>query len=249
MPRYKLAANSKNFNEIFSLVETMNPEVANSAWSLIKTISTNPNLYKKVLALDQEPDFKWEDIFDLESINKMLYVLQIVEALIEESSSIQEQPAKDPSDLTDEDTFKSDWFERFMVLGGFQQIVKMFHKSLQILSNKSADHMNKFEKNFIEQMLRLIKIFIISAFSSGDDEQEVMQVLELVRTKSKPEETGVATSTEKQEEEFKTPAKNVKGKFVSRLQEKRVQFSNNDIEEPEITTEFLFGDQNIAKNN
>jgi hypothetical protein len=84
MPRYKLAANSNNFNEIFSLVETMNPEVANSAWSLIKTISTNPNLYKKVLALDREPDFKWEDIFDMQSINKMLYVLQIVEALIEE---------------------------------------------------------------------------------------------------------------------------------------------------------------------
>lgn len=73
----------------------------------------------------------------------------------------------------------------------------MFHKSLEILSNKSADHMNKFEKNFIEQMLRLIKIFIIAAYSSGDDEQEVISVLELVRTRSKQDESGVATSTEK----------------------------------------------------
>ena len=99
--------------------------------------------------------------------------------------------------MTDEDFLKSDWFERFMVLGGFQQIVKMFHKSLQILANKSADSMNKFEKNFIEQMLRLIKIFIISAYSSGDDEQEVMQVLELVRSKSKQDESGVSTIIEK----------------------------------------------------
>jgi hypothetical protein len=36
-----------------------------------------------------------------------------------------------------------------------------------------------------------------------------MQVLELVRSKSKQDETGVATSTEKQEEEFKTPSKKV----------------------------------------
>jgi hypothetical protein len=64
----------------------MNSEVANSAWSLIKTIATNPSLYRKVIALDRDPDFKWDDIFDMCSINKMLYVLQIVEALIEEQS-------------------------------------------------------------------------------------------------------------------------------------------------------------------
>jgi hypothetical protein len=38
----------------------------------------------------------------------------------------------------------------------------------------------------------------------------------------------------------------MKGNFVSRLQEKRVQFSNNDIDEPEITTQFLFGDQDVT---
>lgn len=98
MPRFKLAANSDNFYSIFSLVETMNPEVANSAWSLIKTISTNPHLYNRVLALDREPNFKWDDIFDMQSINKMLYVLQIVEALIEEQSSIQDEATKEPCD-------------------------------------------------------------------------------------------------------------------------------------------------------
>jgi|LauGreDrversion4_2_1035121.scaffolds.fasta_scaffold26977_5 hypothetical protein len=90
MPRYKLAANQVSFNSIFSLVETMNPDVANAAWSLIKTISTNPILYKKVLALDRDPNFNWVDIFDMNSINKMLYVLQIVEALIDEQSFIKE---------------------------------------------------------------------------------------------------------------------------------------------------------------
>jgi hypothetical protein len=64
----------------------------------------------------------------------------------------------------------------------------MFHKSLEILSSKSADHMNKFEKNFIEQMLRLIKVFVIAAFSSGDDEEGIIEVLELVRNKSKQDD-------------------------------------------------------------
>lgn len=102
MPRYKLAANQVSFNSIFSLVETMNPDVANAAWSLIKTISTNPILYKKVLALDRDPNFNWVDIFDMNSINKMLYVLQIVEALIDEQSFIKEQAVLS----SDEDTWK-----------------------------------------------------------------------------------------------------------------------------------------------
>jgi hypothetical protein len=75
MPRYKLSCKADYFNQFFTLVETMNSDVANSAWSLIKTISTNPVLYRKVLALDRDPDFNWDDIFDLSSIHKMLYVL------------------------------------------------------------------------------------------------------------------------------------------------------------------------------
>jgi len=68
----------------------MNAEVSHSAWSLIKTITTNPDLYRRVLALDRLPDFSWKAIFDTDSIHKMLYVLQIVEALLEECSNIEQ---------------------------------------------------------------------------------------------------------------------------------------------------------------
>ena len=87
MPRYKVSSNYDHFNTLFNLVENMNHEVAHSAWSLIKTITTNPVLYRKVVALDLEEGFTWNDIFDFSSIHKMLYVLQIVEALIEDASS------------------------------------------------------------------------------------------------------------------------------------------------------------------
>lgn len=57
------------------MIDTKNHEVAQAAWSLIRTISTNPKLYHMVLALDRDPNFRWEDIFDYTSIYKMLYVL------------------------------------------------------------------------------------------------------------------------------------------------------------------------------
>ena len=60
--------------------------MSTNAWSLIKFMSTNPNLYKRVLLLDKDPDFRWDQIFDSSNIYKMLYTLQIVEALLEEET-------------------------------------------------------------------------------------------------------------------------------------------------------------------
>ena len=75
MPRYKIAYNTQYFNQIFELIQTTDNEVEQSGWSLLKTITTNPQLYRKVIALNRDPDFKWEDVFDPTNIHKMLYVL------------------------------------------------------------------------------------------------------------------------------------------------------------------------------
>jgi hypothetical protein len=53
-------------------------------------VSTNPSLYRKVLALDRDPDFKWEDVLDAHNIHKLLYSLQIIEALLEETSVLKD---------------------------------------------------------------------------------------------------------------------------------------------------------------
>lgn len=74
------------------------------------------------------------------------------------------------------------------MLGGFQEILTMFHKSLEILSNKHADSLGKFEKNFLEFMLKLIKIFILAAFAVDDVGEgaadSVFDVIQLVKTAS-----------------------------------------------------------------
>ena len=50
-------------------------------------LTTNPNLYKKVLRLEKDQSFKWDDIFDKTSIYRMLYSLQIIESLLEEEQN------------------------------------------------------------------------------------------------------------------------------------------------------------------
>ena len=78
---------------------------------------------------------------------------------------------------SEEESFKLDWVQRFMSLEGFQQILQMFHKSLEIISSKKIDKITQFEKNFLEQMLKLIRIFVLAAYSIDDDDNSVFEVL------------------------------------------------------------------------
>ncbi len=65
-----------------------------------------------------------------------------------------------------------------MQLGGFQELLIIFHKALGIISGKHADNVSKFEKNFLEQMLKLIKVFVLAAYSIDDtDENLVFDVI------------------------------------------------------------------------
>jgi hypothetical protein len=60
----------------------------------------------------------------------------------------------------------------------------MFHKSLELISTtKQADTISKFEKNFIEQMIKLIRIFVLAAYADEDQEQ-IYNVLEMVKSNS-----------------------------------------------------------------
>ena len=53
---------------------------------------------------------------------------------------------------------------------------------MDLLSGRQADTLTKFEKNFLEFMLRLIRIFLMSAFSASDYGD--LDVIAMVRTGS-----------------------------------------------------------------
>jgi hypothetical protein len=42
MPRYKIASDPVQFEALFSIIETTNNDVAQAAWNLIRTLTTNP---------------------------------------------------------------------------------------------------------------------------------------------------------------------------------------------------------------
>lgn len=64
MPRFKVARKPEYFDLLFDIMDTTDNDVAQVAWSLVKSASTNPDLYRKVLELNMDPSFKWADIFD-----------------------------------------------------------------------------------------------------------------------------------------------------------------------------------------
>ena len=69
-----------------SLLDRRGP-VSESAWDLIQMLSTNQELYTRVLQLKTAMDegaVDWSRFFDNNSVYKLLYTLQIVEAVMEE---------------------------------------------------------------------------------------------------------------------------------------------------------------------
>jgi hypothetical protein len=63
--------------------------VAEEAWNLIQMLATNPDIYTQVLKLEAARDpnsgnIDWDKFFNSQSIYKLLYTLQIVEAVMEE---------------------------------------------------------------------------------------------------------------------------------------------------------------------
>ena len=130
-----------------------------------------------------------------------------------------------------------------MSLGGFQQILQMFHKSLEIISGKDIDKISKFEKNFLEQMLKLIRIFVLATYSMDDQDDTVFEVLKMVKSKSSNrEEPAKKDENEADTNKYQTPAKKSKSKFVQKMQDKRVQFADNFVAASDITEDFLFGE-------
>ena len=71
---------------------------------MIKNVSTNPSLYQRVLKLDHNENFSWDNIFDSSSIYKILYSLQIVESLLE-----QIKISKDLENMSEDEMLKKDW--------------------------------------------------------------------------------------------------------------------------------------------
>ena len=81
-------------------------------------------------------------------------------------------------------------------------------------------------------MLKLIRIFVLAAYSAGDtsgEENSIFDVIELVKKKSstleneqKKESELEPADEDTKNDAYRTPAKQVKAKFVEKFKAKRV---------------------------
>lgn len=105
MPRYKVAENQGQFNSLVAVLGH-DGEVGQRALEVLRMLATNPVLHRKVLSLSGTGCggvFSWSEIFDDSNVHKMLYSLEIVEAIL----------------VRDEDEHESrEWIKRFVTLGG-----------------------------------------------------------------------------------------------------------------------------------
>ena len=146
MPRYKIATNEKLFDSLMSLLN-LQQDVSQRALELIRMLATNPILYNRVLSLkpqDEESKFSWSTIFDENNVHKVLYSLEIVEAIL-------------TSEQDDSSTHQ--WIKRFLDLGGFQELQDQLQTAL--ISMRSS-HSNE-KKKYVDQLLKLIQIFVMAS--------------------------------------------------------------------------------------
>lgn len=138
MPRYKVALNEHYFDSLIELLQ-YDPEVASRAREVIATLATQPFLYSVVSKLefassenkaakdDDEPPspskFDWSSIFDSDNVNKMLYSLEIVSAILVGYSDTEKSQSEIVSNMVS-------WVTRFIELRGLQELQRQLSSAL-----------------------------------------------------------------------------------------------------------------------
>lgn len=92
LPRFFMPRDQKSFGILMELLEVGDESLAVAAWELIQMLSTNAELYKSVLTLDiakREGSLavNWDKFFDRSSTYKLLYTIQIVQAVLEDGQA------------------------------------------------------------------------------------------------------------------------------------------------------------------
>ena len=92
MPRFTISANQSQFNKLMSLLNR-NDETSPDVWNLIRSLSTNQELYQQVLSLseakNEQGEIDWKKFFEGSSRYKQIYNLEIIEELMQDGSSME----------------------------------------------------------------------------------------------------------------------------------------------------------------
>ena len=169
------------------LLETLecNQEVHKESQNLIKTLCTNPNMFWNVLWLNNRPEdqrkFNWEMVFNPDDIKVTMYTLEIVDSILT-NTTCQVDPASAEGEL------RTNWVERFLRQGGFEQLMILLEKALHLSRDQLgqvqiASEVGNTIKKFLNFMLRITKVFIMAAIKAAKTAEEA-ETIHLLRKHS-----------------------------------------------------------------
>lgn len=89
LPRSFIPRDQGHFDTLIGLLEVGDEALAVAAWELIQMLATNTTLYRRVLTLDiaRSPGslaVDWSKFFDRSSAYRLIYTIQIVQAVLED---------------------------------------------------------------------------------------------------------------------------------------------------------------------
>ncbi|MCQ2816905.1 MAG: hypothetical protein MJ252_06545, partial [archaeon] len=160
MPRYQLAIKEDFFSSIFNsfspIKENINEEEKEKIermnmyiFQLINQLVTNPKIYDNILNCKGD---NWGEIFHDDNIYKMVYCLEIIEA-------VMETVIKGDSDKLE---IFQEWTKTFITKNGYDYLIKIFLKLLGEMENKKS----RIIMIAINALIRNIKIFCINSHES-----------------------------------------------------------------------------------
>ena len=110
-----------------------------------------------------------------------MYCLDLIESIVE-------SPIMPANPDSDEAKLRKDWIERFLKIGGFNQLLLLLEKAHQLSKatidrEDASNEKNNIIKQFLKQMLKIIKIFITAAIQANHSAEQA-ETIHLLRKHS-----------------------------------------------------------------
>ncbi|NWQ77721.1 UBP34 hydrolase, partial [Columbina picui] len=140
-------------------------------WELLMLLPTCPNMLQAFQNISDEQGndgFSWKDLLRIKSAHKLLYALEIIEALGKPNRRIRRESTGSYSDLypdsddSSEDQIensKNTWSCKFVAAGGLQQLLEIFNSG--ILEPKEQESWTVWQLDCLACLLKLICQFAV----------------------------------------------------------------------------------------
>ena len=158
-----LLSKPEYFNRLFSLL-SKEDTIASEVWELLLSLPTNEQLYNQLKNGPSSKSLEWSKLLDRSCIYKLLYILQIIDSLIQNPSNNNNNNNQLSSSI-DSDTEK--WCEWFLEDGGIYHFLQLLISDIWYESKLNDKH-----TSCLSKILKFICIFCIKNDNNNNNNNE-----------------------------------------------------------------------------